>query len=195
MENNKQPYYIFLDIDGTLWDAKFATSIHGYCYYNQTHPKLKQDSINALNVLLSSIENNFDSKLVITSRRRKNLQDCLNYLTENGLVYDKPIYATKVGNSSRGEKIVDYMVSEGMTPFTFPTLSNIVQKMLFNFKNNDFKNYVVLEDEKNLIKNQIPPARTIMANHDSRSLTTKQVVSYLKANKISAVFETRKEKE
>lgn len=193
MENTKLPYYIFLDIDGTLWDLVFGNHVHGPYLPYQPEPRLKPESVSALNLLLSSLEDKFDTSLVITSGRRGNLAKCTEYLHRDGLEYNKPIYCTKfVSEGSRGSKIVDYLQQENHGPFIYPTLNSVAQKLLFGLKNSDYSNYVVLEDERKKISKEIPSARCIITNKKHRSLTTAQVERYLSQNGIA--FEKTEEK-
>lgn len=190
--NKKQKYYVFLDIDGTLWDASTNFNYYGPNFGHIDFPKLSNRSIKAVNILLSSLENKFDSKLVITSERRNELKTCIDYLKHYGLKYDKPIFAipypTKI---KRGKDIVDYMKSNGDGPIEYPN-KNLFLKMLHSFKNNDYKNYVVLEDMKKLISGYIPKERLIFSNHNKRSVTIKQVEKYLKDNNIEMVLPEEK---
>lgn len=191
MENDKDLYYVFLDIDGVLWDYRQLYFKYGPFFRGQTDPELKPESIKAVNFLLETLENDFDTRLVITSGRRQNMPKCLDYLFKNGLKYNKTIFSTPYTPGSRGDKIVRFMKFDGVET-TYPTLGNAVQKLLYNFKNNDYKNYVVIDDNKKKIAGEIPPARRIVTDINKESLTLKQVQSYLKRNGI-AVLSTEAE--
>lgn len=180
----KENYYVFLDIDGTLWDAKYAYGIYGGNFNYVSYPRLKKDSINAVNLLLRSLEEKFDTKLVITSRRREDMNDCIEYLQKYGLKYDKPILCLPFGKTYRGARIIGYMQEQNDKPEHLSRPQNLLSKLLNAFIIKGSQNYVVLEDDFKLIKNSIPSRRLIFSNHQRKSITTKQVESYLKANKI-----------
>lgn len=182
----KEPYYVFLDIDGTLWDAKFNYPRYGFQMNYVAEPVLKPESIEAVNLLLRSLEQDFDTRLIITSHRRENLSKCVSYLMDNGLEYHKSIYATKYPSViNRGNGIVDFMEERGEKPLKYRTITNAFAKLVYNVFGEDFERYVVLEDVKSKIKDAIPPARRIMANHDKRSISISQVEKYLKRNNLS----------
>ena len=185
IENKKQPYYIFMDIDGSMWDKAYGEYVHGPFLSGIDSPALKRSSIEAINVLTDTLEKHFDTKLVITSRRREYFQNCLMYLKRYGLKYDKPIFCTDFKPGDRGQKIVDFMQEKGEHNFSYPRLKNIFERIMYERKDNkDFKNYVVIDDTKSIIKKQIPPSRTILTNGKKESLTMQQVVDYLLANNI-----------
>ena len=188
MENNtqiKQPYYVFMDIDGTLWDKNYASFIHGPFVPEIQIPRLKPESVNAINVMLENLEERFDTRLVITSGHRSDMAYCVNHLKLNGLKWDKPILCTPFTPGDRGEKIVDFMINEGQTRFTYPTLGNLFSRILYTQKDNqDFTNYVVIDDNKKLISKQIPPERRIITNKKNHSLSLDQVITYLCKNGI-----------
>lgn len=180
----KENYYVFLDIDGTLWDAKFAYGIYGDIFNYISYPTLKKDSINAVNLLLRSLEEKFNTKLVITSRKREYMSECIDYLQKNGLKYDKPIFCLPFGETYRGARIVGYMQEQNNKPEHLSRPQNLFSKLLNAFIIKGSQNYVVLEDDFKLIKSSIPSRRLIFSNHQRKSITTKQVENYLKTNKI-----------
>lgn len=182
---NKLPYYVFLDIDGTLWDAEFAFYMHGFTFNSHPAPKLKPESVKALNLLLRSLEYSFDTKLIITSKRRHDLDFCVDYLQQNGLKYNKPIFCTNNSTDARGKKILDFMRENGSAPCELPPNANLWTRLQYAFSIHGNPNYVVLEDEKRLVCDQIPRNRIIYTNHNNQSLTIKQVEQYLKRNEIS----------
>jgi len=183
----KKPYYVFLDIDGTLWDASYRARIYGPFANVVQDPSLNPESIKAINLLLRSLEEKFNTKLVITSSRRENMTECVRYLSFNDLNYNKPIFCTSFEPGIRGDKIVSYMQQQGEVGFKYPTLKNFISKILYSKKNEDFSNYVVLEDTRKKVRNQIPRSRIIYSNHNKQSITTDQVVDYLKANNLPVI--------
>ncbi len=200
IKNTKKNYYVFLDIDGTLWSYDNITELlldeetEKLIKLDKDDPlsviekvKLSDESMYALNTLLVSLKNSFRVKLVITSRRRTNFPKCINFLKINGLQYDDPIFCTPLNNALRGKKIVDYLNLANEAPVNF-NKKNFMGSMLYEFiSRGDFKNFVVLDDDFNSLKDYIPPSRLILTNAREQSLTLDQVKKYLKTNKIKLV--------
>jgi len=69
----------------------------------------------------------------------------------------------------------------------FPRLSKVINYLIGKYADSGYTNYVVLEDNLKKIKYEIPPARRIMTNKHSQSLTIKQVENYLKRNNIPVI--------
>ena len=124
-------FYIFLDIDGVLYDWDFIIK--------QTDAKkikrgglietFKPESIEALNYLIEQLGKRYNVQLVISSTWRLDLQYCEKVLKENGLRFDKaiertPIYEPKL----RGNQILDYLVDKENYKFV------IIDDEMFNFK-------------------------------------------------------------
>ena len=194
LNDNKPVYYVFCGIDGVLWDLKFAEFSHGPFLKQIEMPIPKPKSIQALNLLLKSLEKSYDTKLIITSAHRENLDKCIKYFNFYKLEYDKPIYATKFTSGSRGSKILDFMEEDNTTPQRILPLSQRIQNFLRKSAQNEGnKNYVVLEDNASIIKRQIPTNRTIKTNLKKESLTIKDVVLYLLENNIELDNEYLKE--
>ncbi len=178
----KTPYFVFLDIDGTLWDAKYEYIYHSYMLNYVDYPKLNPNSIKAVNILLRSLDQKYDTRLVITSQRRKHLRNAIEYLSKEGLKYPGPVFAIKYPtNLSRGEEIINFM-EKGykLNPSDVSHLQGRIARFFYRMTNNDFNNYVVLEDERDLINKTIPRNRIIYADHDKRSITPRQIQHYLK---------------
>ena len=189
MENNinksKQPYYVFMDIDGTLWDIESAHRVHGPFLSEIQFPSLKPESVTAINVMLENLDEKFDTRLVLTSRHRSSMAQCINHLNFNGLKWNKPILCTAFYPGPRGEKIVDFMQNHGERPFTYPTIKTLFGRILYTKRDNkDFKNYVVIDDDKKSISKHIPPERRIVTNKRNGALSLDQVIDYLCKNGI-----------
>lgn len=186
LQSEKERYFVFMDIDGTLWDYKYGEHYHGPFVYQTEYPRLKSTSIKAVNILLKSLEEKYDTTLVITSRKRENMPECIEYLKHYGLSYDKPILCTPFvyyANKPRGEKIIDFMSDRNVYPERLNKKS-LINKVLNVFISKGSKNYVVLEDDYPLVKKSIPRRRLILTNHNNCSLTIDQVKNYLKTNNI-----------
>ena len=103
----------------------------------------------------------------------------------NGLKWEKPILCTAFRPGPRGEKIVDFMQNLGERPFTYPTLKTLFGRILYTNRNNqDFKNYVVIDDNTKSISKHIPPERRITTNKRNGALSINQVITYLCKNGI-----------
>lgn len=185
MEETKQKpiYYVFCGIGGVLWDLEYAKSMHGPFLDTIQTPVLKPESVKALNLLLKSLEKNFDTKLIITSTQRKNLDTCVRYLSYYNLDYDKPIFATKFTAGPRGEKIIDFMEKDNLSPQKPLTLADKLKiKIKKSSKNTNFQNYVVLDNNRNAISKYIPNDRTIKTTLKNEALTVANVMEYLSKN-------------
>ena len=181
-ETMREQYYVFLDIDGTLIDLKYGQRKRGPFFEFGENSVLNPESIEALNLLLESLEQQYDTRLVITSGRRRNFVSCVKNLYENGLRYDRAITCTPLTEGRRGQKIVDYMMT-GSTP-RYPKLQKAVDFILKRYADNGYKNYVVLENNVSKIRYEIPPERRIMTNANKKALQPEQVAKYLKANNL-----------
>ncbi len=184
MENinfKKDNYYVFVDISGSLTDFDYINHVHGPYAKNITLHALKPQSVNALDFLLEKLEEQYDTKLIITSNCRNNFVSCLMHLSENGLVYDKPIFATDFVPGKRGKKIVNFMEQKGEKDFKYPKIPTILLKKLFDKNNSDFSKYVVIDDTKSAISKHIPKSRFIHTNQSHQSLTQEQVENYLQS--------------
>lgn len=185
IKKEKQPYYIFMNIGGTLWDIEHIENVHGPFVNGIDRHILKPASVEAMNLLIDSLEEQFDTKLVITSSDRKDFAECVRHLKYNGLKYDKPIFRTAVSGLSRGYAIVDYLSTNKEAPLTYPKLKTIFGRIIYNNNEspNDFKNYVVLESIEKRISKEIPKSRRIITNMH-KALTDEQVIDFLTKNNI-----------
>lgn len=181
-ETMREQYFVFLDIDGTLIDFKYGQYIRGPFFNFGENTILNPESIDALNLLLESLEQKYDTRLIITSGRRNNLVSCVKNLYENGLNYEKAITCTPLTPERRGQKIIDCMMTSSFPKY--PKLQKLVDFILRRYADNGYKNYVVLENDASKIRYEIPPARRIMTNAKNKALQPEQVVKYLKANNL-----------
>ena len=166
----KEKYYVFLDIDGTLWDYE-------YRMYNN-NGLLKPQSMEALNYLLDRISDEHDVQIVMTSRRRKQFDSACKLLYDSGLkkCY-KNIDKTPWVEGDRGKKILDYMKNSGQK---FIYDNNILkQKLLRMLKKPIFDRYVVLEDESDKVVQAIPKDKLISPNIISNALSMDMVKNFL----------------
>lgn len=179
--NNKKPFYIFTSVDGVLYDFDFASRIHTYFMKDIENPILNKSSIEALDFLLSSLEEYYDTKLFITSHRRADLPSCIDYLKSYGFKYDKPIFATPLKNGTRGKKIIRSMQNDNLHPVQKTKLSTIVINFFNKIDNNQkFKNYVVIDcNPSPRVTKHIPKNHIIKTNFTNASLRMSQVQDFL----------------
>lgn len=107
----KEKFYVFLDIDGVLYDWKYIKSLSP-----EHHGGIIQDfdpeSIAALNYLIDVTKKNYEVELVISSSWRSNMDFTLKTLIRHGLQI-KDINVSRIGNfyypCYRGKEIVKYL--------------------------------------------------------------------------------------
>jgi hypothetical protein len=185
-ETMREQYFIFLDIDGTLIDFNYGQYVRGPFFSFGENTVLNPESIEALNLLIDSLEQKYDTRLVITSGRRENLHSCAKNLYDNGLKYDRPITCTPLTEGRRGQKIIDFMMTSSKSKH--PTAKKMVDFILKRYADNGYENYVVLENNVSKIRYEIPPKRRIITNAKCRALQPYQVEKYLKNNNIPTKY-------
>lgn len=187
MNNDKKPFYVFLEVDGVLFDTKSNFHYHGPYYLDVIEPFLKPSSIDACNNLLKSLETEYNTKLVIISRRRCSMSKCISYIKHYGLKYDKPIFSTKFIPGARGKKIIDFMQNDGINNIDkIPSLNDFINYIFSKSETDEkFKNYVVINPTKHKIRFQIPNSHIIKTNPINNSLNQEQVDKFLKSINIS----------
>lgn len=108
----KEKFYVFLDIDGVLWDWQWLKAEYTRGLKKQTIITVfNPNSISALNFLLATLEKNYDCQLVISSTWRYDMQKTNSTLRKNGLKYDKELLATPTSTSpeKRSYEILDFL--------------------------------------------------------------------------------------
>lgn len=104
-------FYIFLDIDGVLWDWPYLKKgiNEGRIKRGGIIEDLKPESIEALNYLIEKLSIKYDVKLIISSSWRFNMERTLEIIKKAGLNYNKPIDRTIINFQSRGIQIKEYL--------------------------------------------------------------------------------------
>lgn len=180
----KPKFYVFLDIDGTMWDMKDLKNRNRYLI------EMNPESGKALTILMDSLNAQYDADLVITSRRRIDWQDCLNFFYSAGYDIDKynpHMTHLKCVNKPRGVKIAEYMYNseKGHTEknqryflrlFEKPLARKLGQKMT--------KRFVVIDDDMRPIKGILPDDNLIHTSKLIQSLNIEMVENFLKRNDI-----------
>lgn len=100
VENKKPEFYLFLDIDGVLWDIKSKpanlTLIAGILYNHHLHKHiLKEDSVRAYNRLINTLEKDHHTNLIITSSWRMTRYQLIYLFHFEGLQLPDTIYVAK----------------------------------------------------------------------------------------------------
>ncbi len=105
-------FYIFLDIDGVMydWDYIISEVDAGRMREGKLIQKFKPESIEALNLLINELEKYYSVHLIISSTWREDMHFAVDTLKNNGLKYNKDIEKTPIYDpTKRGEQILDYL--------------------------------------------------------------------------------------
>lgn len=183
----KDRFYVFLDIDGTLWDHHFLREKKKHFI------SLNPESVSALEVLLESIKNEYNLELVITSRRRLDWWDCMDFLQFNGFdAYKYNANRTQVDRveTPRGVKIAEYMFNceKGINQakpkhFSRLFMKGKAKKVTEQMSNN----FVVLDDDMKPLVDYIPRENIIRTDRRNHSLDLEMVEEFLKSRGIEIV--------
>lgn len=183
----REKFYVFLDIDGTLWDMKDLHKRKKFVV------KLNPKSIQAVYALMDSLEQKYDAELVITSRRRSNWRACLHFLYQEGFdIFKYTLHKTHLINwkKPRGVKIAEYMYNDRIGNFgdkqkLFPRL---FEKHMAKKENKKMKdNFVVIDDDMSPLKDYVLPENIIRTNGHNRSLDIEMVEEFLRARGLEIV--------
>ena len=124
-------FYIFLDVDGVMydWDYIIEEVNAGRMKKGAHIQKFKPESIEALNLLIETLEKCYDVRLIISSTWRANLPFTIETLKNNGLKFKKEIERTSICDpAKRGEQILDYLSDKRDFDFV------IIDDEMFDFK-------------------------------------------------------------
>lgn len=183
----KERFYVFLDIDGTLWDYKSMVT------KRRSMVSLNPESVSALEVLLESIKNQYNLEFVITSRRRLDWWDCMDFLEFNGFdVYKYFPNRTQVERveTPRGVKIAEYMFNceKGLHDIKPKYFSKFFQKKRARKVTEQMTdNFVVIDDDMKPLVDYIPRRNIIRTDIRSRALDIEMVETFLKSRGIEIV--------
>lgn len=151
-------FYLFLDIDGVLydWDYIIAEVNAGRMKRGAFIRKFKPESMKALNYLIEKLQKRYFVQLVISSTWRGNLEFTTKTLKENGLQYNLDLHATPITDPiERGKQILMYLSDK--TNYDF---------LIIDDENFDFNKY-------------FNPNKIIKTEMFHNSLSLKQVKRYL----------------
>ncbi len=162
MENKKENFYLFLDIDGVLWDWKWRLSEikQGRIRKGSFITEFNPESIDALNNLINYINGDYDCNLVISSSWRNFMTKTLSTLKKNKLILPKIVDRTELSirNNYRGEEIINYLQDK-----------------------DDNDNYVIIDDDMHDFKKFFNPSRIIKTNIYDESLRHHHILDYIKS--------------
>lgn len=152
-------FYIFLDIDGVLYDIPWLMSEFDKGNTAvRDHKHFKPESMMALNHLISTLQEEYNVDLVISSTWRSDLEGTIKTLKDNGLSFNGKVNRTGFAKSPyfRGNEILDY---------------------LKNKPNSD--NFVVIDDETFNFPECFPASKIIKTSYEKGSLSLKMVNDFL----------------
>lgn len=124
-------FYIFLDIDGVMydWDYIISETHAGRMKRGAFIRKFKPESMDALNFLITELNKDYEVGLVISSTWRSNLPFTIKTLQDNGLEFDNQIERTPIYDpAKRGEQILDYLADKQDYDFV------IIDDEMFDFR-------------------------------------------------------------
>jgi hypothetical protein len=159
----RENYYIFLDIDGVMFDWKYRLSsgkkLGGII------KDFNPESVKALNFLCQTLGEQFNTSVVVTSTWKNHWQELLHTFAENGVdlgnaALDKTI--SKENPNLRGKEIIEYLGQE---------------------KNSG--NYVIIDDEMFDYREHFNMSNIIKTNMQDGSLNMSMVTNYLKTHNIN----------
>ena len=156
MEN----FYIFLDIDGVLYDWNYLIS------NNIKNPGIiktfNPESIKALNYLIEKLSLNYNVALVISSTWRRDMGETVRTLIKNGL-------------KTNLRKIFN-------TPITYHPNCRGLEILQFLENKKDNKNFVIIDDELFDFLKHFPMQKIIKTDMFKESLNINMVERFLNDN-------------
>ena len=144
----KEKFYIFLDIDGTLYtqqDIRERTPAGFPMYISEDFwpQNCNAESRDSFNKIIDTLEQKYDTEVVIVSRKRKDMQMCEHYLKEvYKLHISKPLQKTPYIDGERSDKIINYIENDcGLYPKTRNIIKNLLNRKKLT------TNYVIIDDD------------------------------------------------
>ena len=121
--DNKNKFYVFLDIDGVLWDWNYLKQVESkQNTIVRADSVLNPNSVQALDRLLGILEKGYDTRLVVSSswRNIKAKREKGYLLYDYGFQYRKPLDHTILRDDmirpmNRGEEIQHYLDTHGVS--------------------------------------------------------------------------------
>lgn len=169
-----EKFYVFLDIDGTLWDNSNSQ------WWRIESDRLNPQSIYAANTLIEKLKSrDYNPEFVIISRRRTNWNNIKKVLYSQGLTPDIPMHKLPFGKLSRGHRISIFLHTNKSSKNQ--TIEQNHMRLFDRFHTsyaNKTNNYVVIDDNRNNLLN-IPTSHHIQPDMQKRCLDMKHVKDFL----------------
>ena len=140
-------FYVFLDIDGVLWDWAFVKEQIA-CGKQKMGGSIKNfnpQSIWALNYLIQKLGQEYNVKLVLTYTWRIDFGYACNVLYANKLKYDGQIFATLISSTpnKRGLEILEFLKDKQNYDFV------IIDDEMFDFNDHFNLKYIIKTNMQN----------------------------------------------
>ena len=130
----RKTFYVFLDIDGVLWDWQFVRQQVelGNMKRGGLIDSFNPQSIRAVDNLLYGLEKQYNVKLVLSSTWRYEMHTAVRTLKRNGLEHFARIDATPIPRTPehRGQEILQYLENKP-EPYDFV----VIDDEMYDFKN------------------------------------------------------------
>lgn len=160
MKNTDKQFYIFLDIDGVLWDWQWRIKQikNGKILRGTNITQFNPESVYALNTLISELNKTYACSLVVSSTWRTFMDITKQTLIKNNVKLPKEVLRTNVPISqNRGVEILNFL----------------------NAHQTD--NYIIIDDETKDIEKYFPQEKIIKTNIKNKSLRLSQVKKMLES--------------
>ena len=178
-------YYVFLDIDGTLWDNS-ESSIKKVSSKN-LHP----DSVNSVNFLCDQLRvNGYTPEIVIISKQRIRWIECCWNLVQQGIDRTVPLIKLPIGKFTRGERIslMLHDINRGKNVYETGHKFSVFDYLHLDYAKK-CDNYVVIDDKPEALAN-IPQSNYIQTDIDCGRLNMEMVSDYLKQKGFNIMLES-----
>lgn len=123
----RKRFYVFLDIDGVLWDWQFIRQQveQGKIKRGGLIDTFNPQSIKAVDNLLYGLEKQYNVKLVLSSTWRYEMDTAVRTLKRNGFKHFARIDATPITSTpgNRGQEILQYLKDE-LEPYDFVVIDD-----------------------------------------------------------------------
>ena len=160
MKKKKENYYLFLDIDGVMWDWpwRLGEIKSGRIRKGSAITEFNPESVDALNHLISHISTDYNCNLVISSTWRNFMKATISTLKKNQVALPDAIDRTPLSKASkqRGKEIETYLVDKP-----------------------DSQNVLIIDDETSDIIKHFSPEQIIKTNIFEESLRDHHVSEWL----------------
>lgn len=158
-------FFIFLDIDGVMYDWKYL--LGNNIKNNGIITTFNPASINALNSLIAHLSKNYTPILVISSTWRRDMMFTVSTLRKNGLKTNlRHIFETPIldDSSKRGLEILKYLSCQ-----------------------RDKENYVIIDDEMVDFREHFDLKRIIKTDMFNGGLDLNKVNKFLQDNNLGYI--------